>query len=71
LRALLSYGNDVKDNYQRAGAFADKILRGTKPSNIPVQFPTKFNLVINLDTAKTLGLTIPAGVISIADELVD
>jgi putative ABC transport system substrate-binding protein len=68
---LLSYGNDVKDNYERAGTFADKILRGAKPSDIPVQFPTKFNLVINLKTAKTLGLTVPLPLQASADELVD
>jgi putative ABC transport system substrate-binding protein len=68
---LLSYGNDVKDNYQRAGTLADKILKGAKPSDIPVQFPTKFNLVINLNTAKTLGLTVPLPLQASADELVD
>ena len=68
---LLSYGSDVRDTYQRAGSFADKILKGTKPSDIPVQFPTKFNLVINLKTAKMLGLTVPRELQASADELVD
>ncbi len=68
---LLSYGSDVRDNYQRAAAFADKILKGTKPSDIPVQFPTKFSLVINLKTAKMLGLSVPLTLQASADELVD
>ena len=68
---LVSYGNDVSDNYRRAATFADKILKGTNPSEIPVQFPTKFNLVINLKTAKRLGLTVPLVLQASADELID
>jgi putative ABC transport system substrate-binding protein len=59
LGGLLSYGNDQFDNYRRAATYADRILRGTKPSDLPVQIPFKFDLVINLKTAKTLGLDVP------------
>jgi putative ABC transport system substrate-binding protein len=68
---LLAYGNDVNDNFKRAAAFADKILKGEKPSEIPVQFPTKFDLVINLKTAKTLGLTVPLALQASADEVIE
>jgi putative ABC transport system substrate-binding protein len=68
---LLSYGNDVNDNFRRAAAFVDKILKGEKPSDIPVQFPTKFYLVVNLKTAKTLGLTVPLTLQALADEIVN
>jgi putative tryptophan/tyrosine transport system substrate-binding protein len=68
---LLSYGNEVNDNFERAATFADKILKGEKPSEIPVQFPTKFNLVINLKTAKMLGLTVPLALQASADEVID
>jgi ABC-type uncharacterized transport system substrate-binding protein len=68
---LLSYGNDVRDNYRRAATFADRILKGANPRDIPVQFPTKFNLVINLKTAKMLGLPVPLALSASADELVD
>jgi ABC-type uncharacterized transport system substrate-binding protein len=56
---LLSYGNDILDNYRRAATYADRILKGTKPSELPVQAPVKFELVINLKTAKALGLSVP------------
>jgi len=68
---LLSYGNEVNDNFERAATFVDKILKGEKPSEIPVQFPTKFNLVINLKTAKMLGLTVPLALQASADEVID
>lgn len=68
---LMSYGNDVRENYRRAATFADRILKGSNPREIPVQFPTKFNLVINLKTAKMLGLTVPLPLQASADELVD
>jgi putative tryptophan/tyrosine transport system substrate-binding protein len=55
---LLSYGSDTKDSYERASAYADRILRGEKPSELPVQAPTKFQLVINLKTVKAIGLHI-------------
>ena len=59
LGGLLSYGNDLIDDFRRAANYADRILRGAKPSDLPVQFPVKFELVINLKTAKALGLDAP------------
>jgi putative ABC transport system substrate-binding protein len=68
---LASYGVDVTDLYRRAAGYVDRILRGENPSELPVQAPTKFEFVINLTTAKTLGLTIPASLMSLADELIE
>jgi ABC transporter substrate binding protein len=66
----LSYGANRLDQYRRSAAFVDKILRGAKPADLPVGQPTKFERVINLKTAKTLGLTIPQSVLLRADELI-
>jgi len=68
---LLSYGNDQVDNYRRAATYADRILKGAKPSELPVQAPVKFELVINLKTAKALGLDVPALLQQRADEVIE
>jgi putative ABC transport system substrate-binding protein len=68
---LLSYGHDPLDNLRRAAAYADRILKGTKPSELPVQAPVKFELVINMKTAKALGLDVPAQLQQRADEVIE
>jgi putative ABC transport system substrate-binding protein len=71
LGGLLAYGNDRLDNYRRAASYVDRILRGEKPSELPIQFPVKFELVVNLKAAKGLGLEVPATVLARADEVIE
>ena len=68
---LLSYAADLVDNFRRAATYVDRILRGEKPGDLPVQLPTKFEMVVNRKTAKALGLAIPPSIMLRADEVIE